>query len=275
MASLFALSLLPGEVRADWLEEKVRAAFGEYAPELQVRIEGRDELKLKVGDGEQIVFLDNLRKSCQARPGECDLDIDNFVRRTANTARNEDLSRLPKDKVFPVLRSDGRLREMQQLAANNPGQKLAGRPIVPGIALLYVVDLPDSFRFVMQHDLDDSGLSAEQLYAAAAANVARLETPEVEKLEGTRGLVGVFASDGLGSSRLFDDSFWSELERQAGGPVAVAAPARGWILAARLDDRPALAELRDLAERIVEAEPYAISATLFRRDGVFWREVRP
>lgn len=274
-ASLLVFALVPGEVRAESLEEKVRAAFAEHAPALQARIEGRDELRLGVGEGEWAVYLDNLRTSCETRPSDCDSAIDNFVRRIATTTREGDTARLPKDKVFPVLRNEGQLRSMQQLAENKPGQELAGQAIVPGIALLYVVDLPDSFRFVLKRDLEDSGLSPEQLHEAAAANVATLEGLAVERLEGTRNLFAVIAHDGLGSSRLFDKGFWTELEREAGGPVAVAAPTRDWILAARLDDRPALAELRALAGRIVDGEPYAVSATLFRRDGASWREVQP
>lgn len=274
-ASFFALGLFSGEVQAETLEERVRAAFAEHAPALQARIEGRDQLRLGVGDGEWAVYLDNLRISCETRPADCDSAIDNFVRRIATTTREGDTARLPKDKVFPVLRNESQLLSMQKLAESKPGQELAGQAIVPGIALLYVVDLPDSFRFVLRRDLDDSGLSPEQLHDFAAANAAKLEGLAVERLEGTRGLFAVIAYDGLGSSRLFNDSLWNELERQAGGPVAVAAPTRDWILAARLDDRPALAELRDLAGRIVDGEPYAVSATLFRRDGEAWREVRP
>ena len=241
MVCLIAFGLLAGEAGAESLEERVRAAFVEHAPELQATIAGRDELKLYAGDLGWAIYLDNLRVSCQTRPDDCDSEIDNFVRRLAATAREEDAAGVPKDKVFPVLRSEDYLRSMEALAENASDKKLAGRIIVPGIALLYVVDQPNSFRFVSLKDLDDAGMSPDQLHQAAAANASRLEAPPMGRHKETPGLFAASADDGLGSSRLFDNSFWSELERQAGGPVAVAAPTRDWILAARLDDPPALA----------------------------------
>ena len=83
------------------------------------------------------------------------------------------------------------------------------------------------------------------------------------------------ASDGYGTSRLFDSQFWVALEAQAGGPVAVALPTRTWLLAARLDDPETIARLRTVAARIAAEEPTAVTSALVRRSGQDWLEVPP
>lgn len=272
---LLAFALWPAELLADEFTEKVRAAIEEKASDLQPRVRASNELGLGKGDGEWSVFLDNLRMACVARPRNCDVEVSNFVRRITTTAREGDSVGIPKHKVFPVLRAADYLQSLQEIANSGPSREFSSFPFVSGIALLYVVETSEAFRFIYEGERDVAGLSLDQLHGLAIENAARLKTLKVERLEGAPGIFAMIAHDGLGSSRLLDVDFRTRLERKAGGPVAFAIPTRDWILAARLDDRSALSALRALAGRIVAGEPYAVSSMLFRHDGATWREVQP
>jgi uncharacterized protein YtpQ (UPF0354 family) len=124
-------------------------------------------------------------------------------------------------------------------------------------------------------DLKHSGLTIEDLDRIALAHVARLAPPKLEQMRGAPWLWASISNDGYGTSRLFDPKFWDTLETRAGGPVAVALPTRDWLLAARLDDPTAIAQLRGVAARIVAGEPTAVTSALVRRDGQSWVEVSP
>ena len=270
-----ALALHSSAVRADAFAERVRAAFSEEAPELRPTIRADDEIGLAVQKGEASVFLDNIRLACTTRPADCDADIKSFVRRIATMTSDKTSAGISSTNVFPVLRAEGLLRSTGQVAGNDPKSQITSRSFVSGTVLLYVLDTPEAFRFVKAEDLDVASLSLERLHSLAVGNVARLERLKVEPLRGAPGIIVATARDGLGTSRVLEPGFWQQLERVAGGPVAVATPTRDWFLAARLDDPSALSTLRILAGRVFRGEPYSVSPTLFRRDGAAWREVRP
>jgi uncharacterized protein YtpQ (UPF0354 family) len=270
-----ALALHTSAVLADAFTERVRAAFAEETPEFRPTIRADGEIGLASHQGEWSVFLENLRLACTTRPADCEADIKSFVRRTTTVVRDRTSVGISSTNVFPVLRAEGYLPSTGRLAGNDPKKQITSRSFVSGTVLVYVLDTPDTLRFVNAEDLDIAGLSLKRVHSLAVGNVARLERLKVKPLRGASGIFVAIARDGLGTSRVLEPGFWQLLERKAGGPVAVATPTRDWILAARLDDPSALSTLRILAERVFRGEPYSVSPTLFRLDGVAWREIRP
>jgi uncharacterized protein YtpQ (UPF0354 family) len=260
---------------ADALTDRVVAAFKQENPKLDPTIKAESEILLTAPIGTLTVYLDRIRAECTKRPEDCDSFIKGFVHSTATTAVGPDYMKFDVENVYPVVRPEGLLREMRSKVGNDASHLLVSKPYVSGAVLLYAIDTPKAVRFVSAADLDAAGLTVGALDKLALAHVSRLPPLKVEPTSKERQLWAALATDGYGTSRLFDSKFWDALEARAGGPVAVALPTRDWLLAARLDDQQAIAQLRTVASRIVAGEPTAVTAALVRRDGNGWREVPP
>jgi uncharacterized protein YtpQ (UPF0354 family) len=165
--------------------------------------------------------------------------------------------------------------KLQATIGADSARMFVSRPYISGAVLLYAIDTPRAIRFVNASDLEHSGLTLDALDKIALSHVSRLAPLTFSQMNGAPGLWAGIASDGYGTSRLFDPKFGDTLEARAGGPVAVALPTRDWLLAARLDNPQAIAKLRAVAARIVAGEPTAVTSALVRRNGQSWTEVPP
>jgi uncharacterized protein YtpQ (UPF0354 family) len=260
---------------ADSFTNRVLAAFSQEDPKLQATAKSDDEIHLTTPIGPITVFLDRLRGECQKRPEDCDAAIKQLVTSTRITSASSENMKFDPENVYPVLRPVSSLQAMQATIGGDITRMFLSRPYISGAVLLYAIDMPRAVRFVNAGDLEHSGLTVDALDKIALSHVSRLAPLKLERMRGAPGLWAAIANDGYGTSRLFDPKFWDMLEAEGGGPVAVALPTRDWLLAARLDDSQALAQLRTVAARIVAAEPTAVTSALVRRNGQSWSEVPP
>jgi uncharacterized protein YtpQ (UPF0354 family) len=270
-----ALSLHAVPASADPLTDRVVAAFNHEDPKLQATIKSDDEIHLTAPIGPITVFLDRVRGECLKRPEDCDAAIKHWVSSITATAASPGIGKFEPENVYPVVRPVNSLQAMQTTTGANTAGTFVSRPYITGAVLLYAIDTPRAVRFVNANDLEHSGLTVDALDKIALSHVARLAPLKIEPMRGAPGLWAALAKDGYGTSRLFDSKFWDTLETQAGGPVAVALPTRDWLLAARLDDPPAIARLRGVAARIAAGEPTGVTSALVRRSGQSWTEVPP
>jgi uncharacterized protein YtpQ (UPF0354 family) len=260
---------------ADSLTDRVLAAFNQKDPKLQPTAKSDDEIHLTTPIGAVTVYLDRVRGECRKRPEDCGATVNQLVTATLATSSSSDSMRFDPEQVYPVVRPVTGLQAMQATIGGDITRLFVSRPYISGAVLLYAIDAPTAVRFVNASDLKQSGLTIEELDRIALTHVARLAPPKFEQMRGAPGLWASISKDGYGTSRLFDPKFWDALETHAGGPVAVALPTRDWLLAARLDDPTAMAELRAVAARIVAGEPTAVTSALVRRNGQGWTEVPP
>lgn len=252
---------------ADSFTGQVTAAFNQKDRHLQATAKADNEIHLTTPIGPITVYLDRVRGECQKRPETCDAAVAHLVTATAETSASADVMKLNTDNVYPVVRPTNTLQAMQATIGDGVARMFISRPYISGAVLLYAIDTPRAIRFVNASDLENSGLTIDALDKIALSHVSRLAPLMFSQMNGAPGLWAGLASDGYGTSRLFDPKFWDTLEAQAGGPVAVALPTRDWLLAARLDNPQAIAKLRTVAARIVAGEPTAVTSALVRRDG--------
>ena len=272
---LLALALHGIPAFADSLTDRVLAAFNQQDPKLQATAKSDDEIHLTTSIGPLTVYLDRVRGECRKRPDDCGATVAQLVTATLATSSSPDSMKFDPEQLYPVVRPLTGLQAMQATIGGDITRLFVSRPYISGAVLLYAIDTPTAVRFVNASDLKHSGLTIEDLDRIALAHVARLAPPKLEQMRGAPGLWASISNDGYGTSRLFDPKFWDTLETRAGGPVAVALPTRDWLLAARLDDPTAIAQLRGVAARIVAGEPTAVTSALVRRDGQSWVEVSP
>jgi len=274
LVCLLAFALHEGPAFADSLTNRVTAAFNQEDPKLQAIVKSDDEIHLTTPMGPITVFLDRVRGECERRPEGCEAAIKQLVNSTTVTVASSDSTKFDPENVYPVVRPASGLRAMQTTVADIV-RLFVSRPYISGAVVLYAIDTPRALRFANTSDLEHSGLTVDALDHIARSHVSRLAPIRFKQTHDMPGLWAGIASDGYGTSRLFDPKFWDTLEAQAGGPVAMALPTRDWLLAARLDDPEAIARLRTVAARIVAGEPTAVTSALVRRDGQSWIEVPP
>jgi uncharacterized protein YtpQ (UPF0354 family) len=260
---------------ADSFTDRITAAFNQKNPQLQATAKADNEIHLTTPIGPITVFLDRVRGECQKRPETCDAAVEHLVTATTETSASAEAMKLNTGNIYPVVRPTNTLQAMQATIGAEAARMFVSRPFISGAVLVYAIDAPRAIRFVNASDLEHSGLTLDALDKIALSHVSRLAPLTFSQMNGAPGLWAGIASDGYGTSRLFDPKFWDTLEAQAGGPVAVALPTRDWLLAARLDNPQAIAKLRTVAARIVAGEPTAVTSALVRRDGQSWIEVPP
>jgi uncharacterized protein YtpQ (UPF0354 family) len=272
---ILTLTLHGASALADALTDRVAAAFNQEDPKLQATIKSDDEIHITAPIGSVSVFLDHVRGECAKRPNDCDAIVKRFAQATVASARGPDAMKFDADNLYPVIRAADTLRAMTGTLGDKVASTFVSRPYISGAVLLYAIDTPAAVRFVSQSDLEHAGLTLDDLDKLAVSHVSRLPPLHVQPLDRAPGLWTALATDGYGTSRLFDPAFWDTAEARAGGAVAVALPTRDWLLFARLDDPAAISRLRVLAGRVVAGETHAVTASLVRRVGKSWIEVLP
>ena len=266
------LIAISGACHADALTDGAIRAFKAAEPTLEITAKDANELQLKRADGKGgTVYLDNLRKTCGADPAGCDAASAAFAKRLLESFSHEmSATKFTLDKLYPALRKAGYAAQAARMV-KEPGKGLVMQPFGPDVELLFVIDSPNSLGYVTLDEQKKAGLADDALLAAASGNAAHLPALKPIPVPRRDGLFALMFTDSLGNARMFDAALWTRIEAEAGGPVAVAAPTRDWILYTRLDDTAHVDALRVLARNIASREAYGVSGELFRRDGAGWK----
>ncbi len=265
---------LAGLCHADELTDRAIRALQANDASPKVTIQGDDELHLLRGNGkESTVYLDNLRKRCASIPAECEAMTAEFAKRSTASlfgANGDDkVFKFALDKIYPVLRHAGYASQAGRIT-REPTKAVVMQPFAADVELLFVIDGADAFRYVTVDELKDAGLTLPALLARGSANATRLPPLKPVPITRIEGLSALMYTDSLGCVRMFDAAMWDRIEKEAGGPVAVAVPTRDWILFVRLDDPARVKNLHVLARNIAAGEAYGVSDTVFRRNGTGW-----
>jgi hypothetical protein len=266
------LLLLAGTSRADEFTERAVKAFKAADPTLQITAKDDNELAVKFASGAtSTTYLDNVRKTCALRPAECDGALAGFARTMAvDLSKDKGTAhKLVPDKLYPVLRPTSYAAQAAQLI-KDPAKRLYVKPFAPGVDQLFIIDGENSIQYVTLDEQAEAGMTADAMLATGSANATRLSPLAPIAVPNRPGLFALMFADTLGSARLFDATLWDRLEKDLGGPLAVAVPTRDWILFTRLDDDAGLVDLRTLARNVAARESYGVSGELLRRDGKGW-----
>lgn len=160
--------------------------------------------------------------------------------------------------------------------ATIPGMTDESRPLVEPLAgdllLTYALDVGEGYLSITPATLRERGLEAASLRAQAEANgLAAMRALQVR----THGVLHeLTAPDNMAACSLLYPDLWQQIEREVGGPVAVAVPHRDVVLYARAD-AAGLAALAEVVATVDFDDTHALSALLFRPTPDGWQEVAP
>src|SRR5262245_59010229 len=215
------------------------------------------------GDDGQ-VFLHNVYRETR----DCSRDerrervrnlIANVVRRTAlpeGWPNSQPLLR-------PVLRSASFGR-----AVLSADMDLVGRPALPYLHEFVVIDQPSAMAYVTQEHQQQWGVSTEEIFAEARANLARLSAMPITPASGERQMLRfVDSGDDYFTSRLLLRDWVAMLGESLGGQPILFAPDRDNVIALRYepDVLPTLFQLVEreyqTAARSLSPQAYTVSSS--------------
>lgn len=190
------------------------------------------------------LYLQNLYAECQRAPHTRDARIRRFVTTFTRLPEVPDTWASARDRLRPVLRS-------ATFARGGESERPAPlrRPAFPFLDEMVVVDQPTSMAYVSEVTCAAWGVSPEEVFAAARANLAT--TAGVPRTEAPGGRVMLrFVDDGdaYWVSHVLLDGWLARLSEHVGGtPVAFMPDVRSLVVVDS-DPQP-LPELFELVER--------------------------
>jgi hypothetical protein len=284
---LLALSLLLSAVpvSAAPTSESAAAFTQAFVDELQRQAPQRRwtvkaPLELQSQDGKQQVFLDNAWAAL--RSGREDLA--SLVRQRLAVAERLDAvdAALSPEEIVPLLKPQSYLDAVraQFLRVKPEGGELpiAHADWAEGLLLVYAQDQPAGMRMLSPKDA--AALGADALRSLALENLGRLVRAQGglrwQRQQGSGGAIVYRAQldrNYEASAALLPGSM-AGLELR--GEPLVFALSRELVLLTGSDDAEGIALLRDVARRLLEQLPYAISAQPYRvRADGRWVRVAP
>jgi hypothetical protein len=236
------------------------------AVDAAVQIKG--PLTLSAGDVQ--ANLDRIHAFCKKNPAGCAKEVDTYVHAVAEYHR-EGGSALTKSAVRVVVRPT---QYLQQAKASGL-TALPARPLVEGLVVLSVLDMPRAIRSVTDKDGAALGLTASQMHDLGVANLRKTLKPlmEVAKPAGSKQ-IGSLTGDFFHPSRIVLADSWAPLVKAQGGVLIVAAPATDVVLYIGEDHPIAVGTLRALVRNVMSRAPNPLSDILLRWTPKGWNVVQ-
>jgi uncharacterized protein YtpQ (UPF0354 family) len=274
----FAVGACAGEPRRVMSSEDFTAlhadAIGHYASELEVRVTGPLQVSTEYNGDWITILLSEPYAHYRKDPGLLGSIIEEGITTFAQ-ASGYLPGAIDATSVVPVIRAVEFLDEM----GHAPGSRgELERPLVydrynDHLIVLYAEDLTNTFRYLHEDELKNSGIARAGVRALSIENLmARIPEPELHQDDQRFALSvgGGFEASLLLLDILWGDDVWQRRGTDLAGDPVIAVPTASRILVAGSDDPEGLSWLRWAARYRMAREANPISQRLFiYRDGSF------
>jgi hypothetical protein len=219
--------------------------------------------------GPRIIYLDNAYLTYRNRPTDERAIIDHYVTAmVAVMAAGDKVADTDRTALMPVIKDVRWVHGANQMMANakKPTQ-LVTLPLADGLYEVYVIDDPQTMRFVNTSTLAELGMTPAQLQDQSARNLALL-LPNVQ-LEQDGGIYRVHLDTNYETSLPLLFARWKDRLGLHHDPV-FAMPARGELLVADSTDEASVLKLRSIALEDSQRSSYPITPQLYVLHGDSW-----
>jgi len=266
-----AKPLSPGEFTA-----RFAAAIRSELPTATVTVKADLELVIKSdGGSESRAFLYNAYHDYLAGPPDgLAIVLRKYLASIAEQQRFQ-TTKVDRAQIVPVIKDRQWLAEAQRKLTERGAARLpeyVSEPFNDDLFVLYAEDTPHNIRYLVPKTLEEAGVARAELRALAIANLKRL-LPRMEIRHG-RLVSMIMAGGDYEPSLLLLDEIWSkgQVPARVDGDVVVAIPASGVLLFTGSRNRAGVAQLREVATKLVNERSHSLTDTLFvYRDGRFTR----
>ncbi len=216
--------------------------------------------------------LDRIYAFCKANVDRCAGEIRTYVNGIVATTRARGDSPT-RAALRVVLRSDDYMRQAAR-EVQARGTMLM-RPLADGLMIVPVMDSPRTIRMVNEKDRATLGLSPDQVFDIALANLRQNVKPlEANAKAVPHGQIGTLQGDYYQTSRLALIDSWAPLAQAQGGVLIVVAPSADLVLYIGEDSDAARDALRTLARNAMTRAPKPLSDALLRWTPKGWQRIR-
>lgn len=215
--------------------------------------------------------LDRIYAFCKDNTGGCAGQITIYVNGVVATTRSQQ-DPPTKASLRVVVRPTDYIRQAQrEIQTRNA---ILTRPLAEGLAVIVVMDLPRTIRMLNEKDRVALGLTPDQVFDIAIANLRQSLKPlEADAKAVGPGQIGTLKGDYYQSSRLALIDSWAPLAQAQGGVLIVAAPSAEVVLYIGEDRSAARDALRTLARNVMASASKPLSGVLLRWTPKGWQPV--
>lgn len=217
-----------------------------------------------------VIALDKPWAVCVEQAARCDANARewlNGVLATVDTAEPGP----ERERVRAAVRSEATVEGMTR-----QGTAPITEPLIPGLVVVYMVDLPSAARLMQAKDLEALRIDVAQLRALASANLVReVGSPEQLVKTPVRGIGQIEVPSYYNSSLVLQHAAWKSTSEALGGQLLVAIPVPDLLLYADGRDPEALARLRATVTEITSQAPNAVFDGVLRWTPKGWDVVAP
>lgn len=230
------------------------------------RIDGLVNSLRVVTHSEVSVRLDTLQARVNLPDASPEAEYSRFENNVRNLLERQDPFKLEQLRV--VIRTIEAINTFEvQTSVLGQRNVLVRRPFTEGLEEVVVGDTPTTIALMPIGRLGDLHLGVTQAFDRARANT-------LKELSGIKwsvndGLLEADEDQPYATSLLAFDPIWTTIEKQLGGPLAVAAPTRDTLVVGRADRARDMTRLAAIAASGVDT-PGSLSSKVLVRQGAIW-----
>lgn len=212
------------------------------------------------------VRLDTLHARVNLPDANPEAEFSRFETNVRTLLERQDPFKL--DQLRVVIRTTQAIDAFEeQTAALGERNYVVRRPFSEGLEEVVVGDTPTTIALMPVGRLVDLQLGATQAFDRARANTLKEVTGI--KWVVNDGLLEADPAQSYATSLLALDTVWTTLQKQLGGPLAVAVPTRDTLVVGRADRARDMSRLTTLAASGAESSG-RLSAKVLVRQGAIW-----
>ncbi len=219
-----------------------------------------------VTHSEVSVRLDTLQARVNLPDANPEAEYSRFETNVRNLLDKQDPFKLEQLRV--VIRTTEAIDTFEvQTAVLGQRNALVRRPFADGLEEVVAGDTPTTIALMPIGRLNDLQLGATQAFDRARANTLK----ELAGIKWTvdDGLLEADKDQPYATSLLALDAVWTTLQKQLGGPVAVAAPTRDRLVVGRADRARDMTRLAAISASGVD-DPGSLTGRILVRQGTIW-----
>lgn len=230
------------------------------------RIEGEANSVRVVTHSDVTVRLDTLHARVNLPDANPEAEFSRFETNVRNLLERQDPFKL--DQLRVVIRTTQAINAFEeQTAALGERNLVVRRPFLEGLEEVVVGDTPTTIAFMPIGRLTDLQLGATQAFDLARANT--LKDVSGVKWTVNDGLLEADKDQPYATSLLALDTVWTTIQKQLGGPLAVAAPTRDTLVVGRADRARDMSRLSAIAASGATSNG-SLSGKVLVRQGAIW-----
>src|SRR5262249_5928147 len=144
------------------------------------------------------------------------------------------------------------------------------RRLVADLVIFYAFDAGSHYQIVAHRDLEQLGMTADELHERALVNLRGLKL-DVRAHKGNR-IIMLTAGGNYEATLILLPEIWGSVSQMVSGQIIAAVPARDVLDFTGGADREDLADMRRLTSRALEQVDKPLSRTFIRWTGAQWQE---